>query len=234
LIKRRGYSRIQRPGLIGLVLRSAPCRNRTCSPVIKSLLLLPGQRQIIFEHYGTPWRLLLRKSPRSKMLTKSEPLSSPFFVGASVRAVHPTRLERVTYSSGVCSFLNLKSGFDSRRGQDAQHQQVERVTMFYRVCFRGSRNGPFSGIVFAFPFRGCPLARRQGQRQPNPDRCGIPAPRHNLAFESPQGSEIASPASWGTAGWNFGVHIHSWGVGILCAASRQYNRCEQNRSNHST
>jgi hypothetical protein len=155
LIKRRGYSRIQRPGLIGLVLRSAPCRNRTCSPVIKSLLLLPGQRQIIFEHYGTPWRLLLRKSPRSKMLTKSEPLSSPFFVGASVRAVHPTRLERVTYSSGVCSFLNLKSGFDSRRGQDAQHQQVERVTMFYRSIgsvFAAPGMGPFQALSSLSPF----------------------------------------------------------------------------------
>jgi hypothetical protein len=100
--------------------------------------------------------------------------------------------------------------------------------MFYRVCFRGF------GIVFAFPFRDARLQDGQGQRQPNPDRCGIPAPRHNLAFKSPQGSEIASPAGWGSAGRNFGVLIHSWGVGILCAASRQYNRCEQNRSNHPT
>jgi hypothetical protein len=39
-------------------------------------------------------------------------------------------------------------------------------------------------------------------------------PRHNLAFKSPEGSAIASPASWGTAGRNFGAHIRSWGVGI--------------------
>jgi hypothetical protein len=55
--------------------------------------------------------------------------------------------------------------------------------MFFRVGFGGSRNGPFKGVVFAFPSRDARLQDGQGQRQPNPDRCGIPAPRHNLAFK---------------------------------------------------
>jgi len=36
----------------------------------------------------------------------------------------------------------------------------------------------------------------------------------NLASKRPQPLAIASTASWGAAGRNFGAHVRPWGVGI--------------------
>jgi hypothetical protein len=48
----------------------------------------------------------------------------------------------------------------------------------------------------------------------HPDLPGIALTQRQIKRLRAKASDIASPASWGTAGRNFGAHIRSWGVGI--------------------
>ena len=82
------------------------------------------------------------------MLTKSKDLDAKFVVSSSVSTMHPTRLERVTYSSVDCRSIQLSYGCFPRT-----------LTIGHNLFLAREKGGPRSGFrVLSFDF--CALGFR--------------------------------------------------------------------------